>query len=371
MKNAPAVKLAELKKDFKEIISADDFYKRVNQIGINYKKNFRGIKELFINGNSALAGIEAGEKLFTDNYNIHPALLDASFQTALSLLLDDNADCAFIPVGIEKIYFSKKAAGKLWSLAEIKNPDDSKSKVIKANITIFSPEGELIASVINLQLRKVSREEFISAADEIKDWFYEIAWERQNLPEASDSFVTGASDIRKYADSKLSVANLKNDLTDYKNGIDELNKFCISFIVNSFVKAGFVFSKGRSYEINTLSQNLNIADKYSKLFLRLLKILEENGIIVIIGNKIEIIKDIESGSQDDRLKSLLKNNPDLESEITLVSACGPELNEVLSGKTDALELLFPNGDFSTATRLYQDSPGFAAMNESVKFSLKI
>ncbi|HAO23294.1 MAG TPA: hypothetical protein DCQ37_24325, partial [Desulfobacteraceae bacterium] len=54
--------------------------------------------------------------------------------------------------------------------------------------------------------------------------------------------------------------------------------------------------------------------------------------------------------------------PEAESELTILNRCASELAQVLCGKVNPLELLFPEADISSAAKLYEDSPAFGSMN---------
>ena len=68
---------------------------------------------------------------------------------------------------------------------------------------------------------------------------------------------------------------------------------------------------------------------------------------------------------------LLKEYPFAEIELTLLHSCASQLAQVLQGKCDPVQLLFPQGDLSTATQLYQDSPGAKMMNTLVQETLSV
>ncbi|MEL7329977.1 MAG: L-histidine N(alpha)-methyltransferase, partial [Cyanobacteria bacterium J06559_1] len=63
---------------------------------------------------------------------------------------------------------------------------------------------------------------------------------------------------------------------------------------------------------------------------------------------------------------LLEQHPSAKAELTLIQRCGENLADVLQGKIDPLTLLFPSGDASDLTQLYQSSPGAQLMNQQVQ-----
>src|SRR5262249_30808625 len=55
------------------------------------------------------------------------------------------------------------------------------------------------------------------------------------------------------------------------------------------------------------------------------------------------------------LDAILEAFPESEPELSLLRRTGPFLAEVLDGRSDPLQLLFPGGDTRAATHLYEDS----------------
>ncbi|NEQ84521.1 MAG: SDR family NAD(P)-dependent oxidoreductase, partial [Moorea sp. SIO2I5] len=63
--------------------------------------------------------------------------------------------------------------------------------------------------------------------------------------------------------------------------------------------------------------------------------------------------------------------PSAAAELTLLNRCASQLAEVLLGKVDPLQLVFPEGDLTAAAELYQQSPGAKFMNALVVKTIEI
>ncbi|MEO8666284.1 MAG: SDR family NAD(P)-dependent oxidoreductase, partial [Ignavibacteria bacterium] len=365
-----AVDIKKIKSGFRDEIPGQKFYDDVQEIGIEYRDNFQGIQKLFVKQNAALARIVLKDSV-SKNYKLHPALLDAGFQTALSFLLKDKKDRAFIPIGINEFIFNGRPESKVLSFAELNAKDIKNTGLHNVDIKIFSEAGEIIALVKGLQLKEVSREEFSAANDEIKDWFYEVTWESSELN--GDGFIDGSAiaDVGSDIESNFDILTPENNLEDYKKEIDELEAAGVSFIINAFIKSGFSFEKGKTFTVEEIRKTLGADKKYFKLLNRLLEILFKNGIIKIDKNNFKILKDIDPDNIESEITGLKNKKPLFaKAENELLLSCGPELSNILTGKQDPLKLLFPNGDLSFTTELYQNSPGFAAMNETIQLAVE-
>jgi SAM-dependent methyltransferase len=63
---------------------------------------------------------------------------------------------------------------------------------------------------------------------------------------------------------------------------------------------------------------------------------------------------------------LLSQYTECGAELTLLGRCGRHLADVLSGRLDPVELLFPGGSSQMVERLYQDSPFARTLNTLVE-----
>jgi SAM-dependent methyltransferase len=61
----------------------------------------------------------------------------------------------------------------------------------------------------------------------------------------------------------------------------------------------------------------------------------------------------------------LEKHKHAEHEFEFVRHCGEKLKDVLTGNVDAISVLFPEGNFTMAEKIYRDSPGFELMNNTV------
>ena len=365
--------IVSIKKKIKDSVSAGSLYERAKKAGIEYKKDFQAVKEIHANDKTALGLIETDKSLADSRYMIHPVTLDSAFQTALVLLMKESKDKAFIPVGIDKFILSGQCPDKVYSFVRISNTDDpapgkSRIRKHKADIEIITTEGILIAEIKGLQLKEVSKEEFISAKDELKDWFYEIKWIKQHkeFTEEIKGINTDLDKLKTVSDSCFRELITDSNLTDYKKGTEELESLSIMFILKALNDSGIKTIKGNTFTL----KDLNAAGRHLKLAERLMEILAGNGVINISDETMEFTDTVVNYNYDKISENINNKYPQVGAELNLLNKCGSKLSEVLSGKADPLQLLFPDGDLSQTTLLYKDSPGFSAMNIAVKNIVK-
>ncbi len=180
--------------------------------------------------------------------------------------------------------------------------------------------------------RRVERSRLEPAA--VSNDVYQVQWRPCPLTRSSISAHGIASDLQPVLSASLETSDLRR----YGGLLIELDRIAAEFA-------------GRALE------ELGADD--SVVAPALARLLDRVRIIAGTGPR-------RPDDPEGRLRSLLKEHPDADAEITLLSRCGPRLAAVLRGDSDPLSLLFSEGDPTTATRLYQDSPGARVMNAIVR-----
>jgi len=131
---------------------------------------------------------------------------------------------------------------------------------------------------------------------------------------------------------------------------------------------GWPFSAGDHFTTQEMAGRLGIVSTQRRLFERLLGVLSEEGVLTLDGDRWIVrngpeLQFTDLQAEADRLK---QEFPACSAEITLTARCADRLDEVLRGTCDPLQLLFPGGDFDTATVLYRRSPFARALNTVVR-----
>jgi malonyl CoA-acyl carrier protein transacylase len=352
-------------------IEPDDFYERTFNDGIEYSGSFRIISELSVNGNSAFAHIKTSaetEEQFKD-YIFHPVLLDACLHTAFAPILEQmNPELIYLPIGIGSVSIYDKVESEVRCVLEYDSIDDSKS-ILNANLKVYSADENLIAVVRDIQMKKVTKKDFIeSTQNYLNDWLYEVKWKNASLESlTSETFTFPATDgIKNYIDASLPGYIDEDHLALYRKALDRVELLCSEYIIKAFEELGYRFEVNSGFRTDELIKKLNVVNQHHKLFGRLLEILAEESYLEKADGGWKILKTPKPDSIKARLEKLKIQGIDAGAEMSLLVKCGSVLSEILSGKTDPLQLLFPDGDFKSLTDLYEKSPSFRTMNNILK-----
>ena len=160
---------------------AVDLYAEVPVAGKAYGPAFRGVTSAMLGAGGATATVElpvaAGNPA---GYHLHPALLDAVLQTlaVASLAYDLPADTLYLPVGFGSIRSYGPVPTEVRCFASLV-PQDAKGAGAVGTVLVSSVEGEPVAEVRDVYLRRVDRG---SVPVALSEKLFEAAWEPAELP---------------------------------------------------------------------------------------------------------------------------------------------------------------------------------------------
>ncbi|MEM7278962.1 MAG: acyltransferase domain-containing protein, partial [Pseudomonadota bacterium] len=142
-----------------------------------------------------------------------------------------------------------------------------------------------------------------------------------------------------------------------------LDALCFDAVVNAFRLLGWAYPVGTELSAEKVRDDLNIQPHYQRLTDRLLEILVEEACLERKGAGYTALMDLPaSGSQ---LQLPESGRSECAAEFAMLLRCARRLGEVLDGRCDPLELLFPDGSLDDAISVYTDSPFATTANEMV------
>ncbi|MDB6055018.1 MAG: polyketide synthase [Verrucomicrobiales bacterium] len=319
--------------------------------GIQYGPAFRGLKELWMGASEALGRVKCEASDF-GRFQFHPELLDGCLQVALSLFPDPAT--TFLPFGIQRCEFYSAPNAELWCNAVLMPIRHAEPEIVVADLDLFSLEGKLVAKITGLSFKRVRKDRAVNSAT--GECCYEIQWVKQALRSGQAEWIPSSELIQQTIQSFLNSSSRRSDI----QLLDSMESCCVDYIQAAFSK-WWNPNPGQTQSRAEIVKALGIVPAHSRLLDRLLEILEESGFIRGQKEKWMVLRKWDQTGHGS-LEKLLADYPESRAELTLLQRCGSNLGQVLRGEIEAPQLLFPDGDFTTAATLYQDSPAFAEMN---------
>jgi NADPH:quinone reductase-like Zn-dependent oxidoreductase/SAM-dependent methyltransferase/acyl carrier protein len=337
------------------------YYQQCDQHGIEYGDDFQTLQQLWRGENQAIALVQVSRSLQHEitQYAIHPTLLDGCFQ-AIGALLPASSHQTYLPVGCQQFTVYQSAKDTLWSLVQWRDRDQ-----LTVDLQLVNEAGERIADVIALQLKAVTlptRSQISDASPpDWQNWLYRVEWQ---IPSPASILPTPV-ELSEQLSPHFSHLLAQPAFQTYADYLPELEALSLVYIQQAIAQLGCDFAAIEIFGITELLQQLAIVPQQQALFRRMLEILAEAQILEVREDLGRVIQPWTAA--DDREESLIADSAVTSAiEYTLLHRTGSHLAEILQGKRDPLQLLFPDGDISLLTQLYQESPGARVMNTLIQ-----
>jgi acyl transferase domain-containing protein/NADPH:quinone reductase-like Zn-dependent oxidoreductase/acyl carrier protein len=351
--------------DCPDPVDREFFYDQLRQHGIVYGESFQGIQQLWRGENQALAWIQLPDNLSHPADCLHPALLDACFQTIAATLLESSNQSVYLPFSCDRLSLYQTSPTCCWSAITVRHQDAS---VLIADGWILSETGAAIGLIEGLQLKATASQQFTQLAqnNSWENWLYQVEWQLQPLNSALDFPAPSAitSSLTPHFNHLLKASELQS----YAQQLDALERYSIAYILQALEQLGFTWNIGDIISTPTFLSHYSVLVKHQDLCDRLFQILSEVGLLEPISDSELTWKVVKSPDINQIQTIVLSESSTVEQQ--LLDRCAMRLADVLKGECDPLQLLFPQGDFSLATQLYQDSIGAATTNTLVQQTVR-
>ncbi len=142
-----------------ETISPDSLYAGFRQRGIDYGPAFQAIQAVCRRPGEALGTLRLPDALLAgaEQYWLHPVLLDASFQVLAAAVDQGGSEGTFVPVKIDRVTVYRRPPAELLCRSRVRAGAENARGSITADIDLFTPDGQRVATVEGLGLRRISR----------------------------------------------------------------------------------------------------------------------------------------------------------------------------------------------------------------------
>lgn len=360
VKNAPLLKEAFSQQAITTQISGLEIYQQYRARGIDYGVDFQLLEAVHLGDEFALAQISINKLAPLGELNaVSPILLDTGLQLAGAFLAQQKGN--WLPGEIE---------GFLWNDRVCEMAADSSHSLticvqLKSAQT-FSIQwclgNALLAEMSDLRLYPADGLNPSSVNQDAP--FYEIFWPAEALAPMGE--LVDAEALEASMSATLNALPRNGNVVQSMALQPHLETFSQWHIKASLMHMGWAKSvAAQSFE--QLCIELNVVPEQRMLFKRLLIQLAQN-------------QNVDVAHQECWWQSLtLQAEPKpmgfsqfdtAMAECEVVQRCALALPDVLNGKADPLQLLFPDGDLSLLTRLYEKSPGAQVMNGLVSQTLE-
>lgn len=141
--------------------------------------------------------------------------------------------------------------------------------------------------------------------------------------------------------------------------LSQFNRFGVILLLKKFQQMGYFKNPSEKIAMKQMKEELGIVSTYDRMFLALLSMLERNQFIQIkedmvitlpiVGEKetVEAMLELEKNMDD-----LIVQFPEIKAYVHLMKVCVEAYAEVLSGKENYKNVMFPNGSQELVENIY-------------------
>ena len=363
-------------------VPVEDAYRRLRSAGLTLGPAYRGLVSLWAGPREALGEVGLPEATEDLEGGVHPAVLDACFQVLGAVTLpapDRSGGNTWVAAGWEALWATGRFPERLLCHVRVREPSETAGAGgavrLEADFVFYRDDGTAVGGASGLALKpaKLSRPEPASPAT--LDLLYEVDWrdaEGEGLDFAAADFLpkpgltaSGAGDL---AGALAAEGMDPSGVESLTRGLEEVSR---SYALAAFDSLGWERVAGAVVGSEDLRRRLRVVEGHRGLFVRLLGMLAESGVLAPANGTSGWTVAVGSGdplpeglSDPEALAAgLLSRHPEGSVETSLLRRCGAALPEALRGRAEGLELLF-SGD-PDAGDLYRTAPLYRAVNRVV------
>lgn len=176
--------LDQIEKRCVESYAAERFYQMADQLGLTYRDQFQGLKNIYLGSNEALGSFIDNDE-HDQRYCLHPGLIDSCFQMLLSLFLKMSLTELYIPIGIRQFKYHPRLGKPKW--VYVKNASHTSEVDFSDGIAfhLMNEFGQTVGEITGFTVKKVTKNALLKNVNQCQrlDWFYELSWQPKNLPQ--------------------------------------------------------------------------------------------------------------------------------------------------------------------------------------------
>ncbi|NES40468.1 type I polyketide synthase [Moorena sp. SIO2C4] len=366
------IPLEEIQARCSQKIDSAEIYQHLWDRQIHLGQSFRWIEQVWLGEGEVLCQMKVPKTILnTTKYQLHPTLVDSCFQSIIALVLDQsgNKNETFVPFSIDKFTFYNSSDNDLLWCYTCGSKDKQSGEKFKADIQLFDQHGQLVAQVIGFEGRKANPKILLmTLGSDLSNWLYEVEWRTKGLLGRllpPDFLLDPVEVSQQLAPSLTELVTLLDNARTSEIGT-QLEELSVDYIVQGLLQMGWSYQPTESFDLDAAAQCLGVVPTQVRLFERLLQILAEVGILQSNQQQWQVQKTAQKVNPSKQSQSLLSQYPDEAATLTLLERCASQLSGVLRGEIDPVQLVFPQGDLTTATQLYKDSAVAKVMNTIVE-----
>ncbi len=365
-----------------------DYYRAKSATGINLGPSFRTLGSAWSAPGEALAEVALPEAAGRNDVDVHPLLLDGCFQVVglARNMSGAPGEATYLPFGWERLWLTRQLPDRIVchvvmseASMQAESGEGEPPEVLSGELRIYDPSGVPVGGFSGYAVKRATRAALLSAFEGINDLLYEIDWRDRPLGTAlmHAEFFPGPTAVAEglgLFPEYLAGAGVdpqgRNEL------LADLERWSRSYALRTLEKLGWRRTPGEVVKPDELRQRLGVNPEHSRLFLRMLEMLAQSGVLeqnddgfaVLVGEGGPLPGGLPADPEQFDAQ-MVESYPHGLTETGLFKRSGAALADVLLGREDPLTLLFSSGE-PTAADLYLKAPVARAANSMLADAIR-
>ncbi len=319
-------------------VSIDEHYTDAADRGLNYGENFRTVKDLRLGDGELLARIQRTGDSTADHY-LDPTMLDGALQALIVFGRSQLSDGLFLPVRLERL----QARGTTRDISEVVVHvvmRGGNRAYLSCDLTICSIDGEVIAELFGMQVRRVAGAE---AANSLL--YAHVLEPVYSFGAALPSVPLGelvSDELRAAYEPRAAAADRLLDLCDVARS---------AYVANAFE----ALAGTSAFSVAELVANGTLAPQHEKYAHAM---LADASLSQHVSRSNDRYRVESTGDPWTIWREAYAEFPNYMPDMLLMALVGQNLAKVLAGELTAQEVLFPRTGSSFMEQLYES--GFSS-----------
>ena len=193
VKEVPALDVLAIKaRCTQNTLQSSQCYEAFQKMGIHYGPGHQGIEQVYAESGQVLAKLSLPTSLAdtTEQFVLHPSLLDAALQSAIGLMLDSNTQSTaslavsqpLLPFALQELEIISKCTPVMWALIRYSEGSTAADKVQKLDLDICDEAGSVCVRMKAYTSRALTGEaDLLEAASAYETLLLQPCWKEKAI----------------------------------------------------------------------------------------------------------------------------------------------------------------------------------------------
>ncbi|MCA0350998.1 MAG: SDR family NAD(P)-dependent oxidoreductase [Chloroflexi bacterium] len=168
--------LDELQARCAESVAVSEHYARMQAVQLVYGPAFQSLSQIWRGEAEALAQLQLAPAIgqLAQHDQLHPALLDATFQLVAVMLAQHTNDQTYLPIAIERLNVLDRIPAEAWCHAVLRSAPADETLMYEADLVIADAQGRVVVEIAGLKLFQVAA---ARSANQPQQALYDYRWQ--------------------------------------------------------------------------------------------------------------------------------------------------------------------------------------------------